>query len=88
MKKTKVEQVLDFVEANGPMRYIDILRFFVEVVNGDKYDWRIARGRLSFHMCLGHRRWRRGYYMGPAFGSGRCRWLCRISKGLYEVRKY
>ena len=86
--KTKVEQVLDFVETNGPMRYTDILRFFVEVIIGGRYDWRVARGYLSNHMCLGHRHFPLGYYMKPGIGAGRNRWLCRISRGLYAVRKY
>lgn len=86
-EKTNVEDVLDYVESNGPMRYTDILRFFVEVVRGCKYD-RNARGMISHQMSTGLGFFPEGYFLHIAPRVGRFRCLEKRSDGLYEVRKY
>lgn len=88
MKQSIVEKVLDFVETNGTVRYTDILHYYTEVIYGGKYDWRTARGCLSHHMCRGFGFFKQGYFLHPAFKTGRTRWLSRVGRGLYEVKKY
>jgi len=79
-KPTIIEQVLNFVQTNGPQRRVDIARFVIETIYHKPYTPENHRKYGGFPASFSD--WRGGYFRRPA--KRRTRYL----KQLYNSKKY